>query len=257
MDSDKILHHIKKLLQHVEEYATAIAHDGSEEDIHQLRISYKKLRAFLRLSMCSQHPERSLKEMHPLKKVYSLAGEVRGMQLYSAKITALVSNEDYTGWLTAGTGKKKSKLSKDAGKLSLGHVAEKAAGHSFTHIDDKAVFGFIKQRRKTITALLQAGMTDDDLHEVRKQIKDILYTIDLLKSAPDKCFPISGKTNAEELKGLGDMLNDHQDYVMNLGLLHQRPRKFQHDGALLSLTNIWLEEKTALRSRILAAAGVK
>src|SRR5688572_7459944 len=74
-----------KYLQSLEKYCRRIPGSFTIEDIHDLRVDYKRLRAFTRLCQEEAHTRR-LQIPEPLRELYKAAGVVRDHQLFIAKI---------------------------------------------------------------------------------------------------------------------------------------------------------------------------
>src|SRR5688572_29116885 len=107
---------VEKQLGQVEKYALKIPGYFEMEDIHELRVEYKKSRAFLRLL---QHHEDSY-DLHiprKIKQVYKAAGDVLDLQLFIARINSFLSSPQqlphYLNWLQHLLFEKKERLVKE------------------------------------------------------------------------------------------------------------------------------------------------
>src|SRR5688572_16440361 len=84
---------IDKHISSIEKYSERMPGHFDQEDIHDLRVDYKKIRAFIRLLQL----EKGTGDLHipgKLKEVYHAGGKVRDMQLFLVELHSLpvVSN---------------------------------------------------------------------------------------------------------------------------------------------------------------------
>ena len=93
MDQEKIKHitnnHYRKLKKHIKK----ISEDFDMEAIHQFRIAYKKLRAFLRMISQDHETAGEIKVSKKLKRCYNLSGSVRDLQLQQQRILGATKQE--------------------------------------------------------------------------------------------------------------------------------------------------------------------
>src|SRR6266498_471691 len=74
-----------KYIHNIEKHSNRLPGSFDAEDIHDLRVGYKKIRAFLRLLQLESHAG-DLQLPPPLKSVYQTAGKVRDIQLFLGEI---------------------------------------------------------------------------------------------------------------------------------------------------------------------------
>src|SRR5689334_22039732 len=74
----------------IKKYGNQLPGYFEEEAIHELRLEYKKLRAFVRLVQMEAGASRQLTIPPALKKIYHAAGAVRDLQLFIPQV------KDYT-----------------------------------------------------------------------------------------------------------------------------------------------------------------
>lgn len=181
MKTKKIQRLVNGYLDKVVDAAATVDHKFDEEVIHDLRLQVKRLRALLRMYWL--FTGRSRPEMPKrLKKVYKAAGEMRDLQLllkamggeskmpevYRQEIEArlMAAREDWRDAYNAG------KLHKACKKLS---------NYEYKALPAFMPAEFIKERLTLIDELRAAGEPDDeDVHTVRKRVKDIIYMVRLV-----------------------------------------------------------------------------
>ena len=86
MNQEQIKHITNTHYRKLKKYFKHIIPDFDAEKIHEFRVEYKKLRAFLR--MLSQEDEKSgeIKISKKLKKAYHISGSIRDLQLQQLRI---------------------------------------------------------------------------------------------------------------------------------------------------------------------------
>jgi CHAD domain-containing protein len=94
MKNKKIKLYLKKKMDFIEKYAQIILISSEPEAIHQLRVGYKKLRAFLRLVKLSSSAEKGFVIPSTLRAIYVCAGRVRDLQIYFYKISSFYNKSD-------------------------------------------------------------------------------------------------------------------------------------------------------------------
>ena len=216
-----------KFTKSLVKYYKKIHSDFKEDHIHQFRISFKKLRAILRLQKNSKILGSDI------KSIYRVAGEIRNVQL----VIKMLSPQPGVGSRESGvtkqllpdleTLKKEWKvryktpvlpaLVSDLQKLKLKPANDK---HFFT-----------KKFNKLLYLLFADIITDDMLHEARKISKDLQYAMEVCKY--DKIHsklsvkPVSLKT----LKTIGKEIGLYNDQRMLIGFLYKfKPPKNDPDS---------------------------
>ena len=88
MHSSQIKHISSSLYKKLQQHINKIAVHFDTEDIHQFRITYKKLRAFFRMLSLQNNIEKAITPSKKLKKVYTLLGTIRDLQLQQQRTIA-------------------------------------------------------------------------------------------------------------------------------------------------------------------------
>ena len=87
MNQEQIKHiinnHYRKLKKHIKK----VSEDFDVEAIHQFRVEYKKLWAFLRMISQQQETAGEINVSKKLKKGYNISGSIRDLQLQQQRIT--------------------------------------------------------------------------------------------------------------------------------------------------------------------------
>lgn len=212
---------IKKRIQHIQKYAAQAASTNDEEAIHQIRVGYKKLRAFIRLARLEPSAKKQLQIPSRLKEMYKHAGEVRNLQIYYRHIISFYKKTDiYPTSVLEQIEQARCTLFKVIKQFhfhkAIKHIEEQLPGQLTKKILEK----FIRKKSEAINELLKTNMSDDNLHSVRKSLKDILYNLKPFHSDIQKYLPIAGKNDFQQLNDLSNTLNKHQEYVVDLSLVN-------------------------------------
>ncbi len=171
-----IKRHFKKLKKR---FKNATRHYDTEA-IHQFRISYKKLRAFLRM-MSSSNGAKEVKLSRKIKGVYAAMGSIRDLQLQQMRILEISKQEpkkpwDYIRLLQEHINKLKPRLNKTPFKKITDQNIKKIN----TLIPDSFDLNNFKNYSNKIWAKIYSiierkSFTDPDLHSIRKYLKDLFY----------------------------------------------------------------------------------
>src|SRR5665647_1643877 len=93
MNKEEIKHitdtHYKKIKKHIKQ----VTKDFDVEAIHQFRVEYKKLRAFLRMMSQQKGNAGEIKISKKLKKGYNISGVIRDLQLQQQRILEVTKDE--------------------------------------------------------------------------------------------------------------------------------------------------------------------
>ena len=233
--------------------------DFETEAIHQLRVEYKKLRAFLRMISNEKSSQEKIKIPGKLKKAYVIAGSIRDLQLQQKSIPGLT---------TAVTKKTKSYL-----KI-LGHQV-RILQPQFRNISlDKAIDKCIKKTEKLILEKINTivagrfvdnncaaiisiitgkNFNDANMHAVRKHMKDIFYTIQKLESAGVEINFQSGEILNAEKKYFDELLEKFgnlQDKCTSIALLDEHwihPLGKADKEILMRIRNVFIVERDVIK----------
>lgn len=186
-----------------------------EEAIHDFRVTVKKLRAFVRM----WRPAGALGKIKlsgRFKELYADLGIIRNLKLVESLIRrdAVENSALLPGYLQAleevGTVSKERVTAMSFEKV-VGEEAEtllKLVPPDLTNADiNKFVLSY---KEKLITLLTATYMTNEELHDVRKVLKDLFYNREFIQQEALLLLPglFSDETH---FKHLTHMLGDFQD----------------------------------------------
>jgi CHAD domain-containing protein len=179
MNRQQLKHTINSHYRNLKKWCKKIQEDFEVEAIHEFRVEYKKLRAFLR--MLSMQPGIAIKISKKLEKAYHIAGSIRDLQLQQQRIIETTLGEPkkplaYLSILEMETSKLKPELS----ELFLGDTFSESRKKTDLSVLDQVPVNsfrqFAKQKWEAVYAIVSSGdFCDDNIHAIRKHLKDLLY----------------------------------------------------------------------------------
>ncbi len=213
--------------------------------IHQLRIILKKLRAILRWQKANK------KIFQNLKMIYSLAGEIRDIQVVN-KLIARQKNisASFKSWLASDLKDRKqewghmdhekrlSRLKKDLQTVDLNH--------------DKNETFFTQKVKEMKRKLKGDSISDTAIHDVRKLAKDILYTQKYLKKK--RRADLSNELHLKKLEPITSKIGDYNDKNTLIRFLESYMKSKNildlNKGVGLIMVN-WRNRKTRQKQQLL------
>jgi len=215
-----------------------------ENIIHQLRTSFKKLRALLRWQ------NNNKKILKPVKEIYDIAGEIRNAQIV-LKNTIATKNElpEFFAWLDSSINHYKGEWGKIFQPKVLNTLLKK-----IKKVKVKEEFNrfFFSKRIKKIKRLLQASfISDDTLHEIRKMIKDMQYVSELFQKINKEKNGYSKKN--KDIKYLSEVLGEYIDKYVELILLQTYRMNEKNKTVLKRIIQVqqnWEHEKDAQKKQL-------
>lgn len=209
MKLKKISAKYKKGVRTIAESYHHLLNDFDADDNHDFRVGVKKLRAFIRLTNRNKIPK-------PIKKFYRLVGELRNIQLHEQRVQSF--SDDLEPYLETLHQEERSlrKKAMHSAPLSLKRFQKKLVHNAPAKLTQEEKTGFLKQNISRLAQLLALPYySDEDLHEIRKVLKDIMYNFDYLK---DAMLP-APLNNLQFMKELTDKLGDFHDLVLALSFV--------------------------------------
>lgn len=243
---------VQQLLEDIQLNITD-AHGGEEEVIHQLRVGYKKLRAIIRLAKLEDGSEK-LKLSKNFKELYRLAGELRTLQLYQHHIKNFYNNGAYLENVSSQINTAHQHLRDFLVNFNFRKVRNNIEKHLPDSLSKSSLKKFIDKKVNDIRQLPKEGVKDEQLHDLRKLLKDITYSLGETDADPKKFFPVAGKKNIKQLKKLSNTLNNFQDTVTNLFILDtiDTAHLSKKDRSILTgLRKEWEQRKDDIKKELL------
>jgi len=247
---------IRRHLHHIEKYCDQIPGSFAAEAIHELRVEYKKSRAFLRLL---QHEPDAGKLPMPdaIKTVYKTAGEVRDIQLFLSLINGLPAAGALpvfvSGWQKQLFSCKEA-LVKAIEEANFKKITSSIKKELPDQLQDDTIQQFMHEKIAAIRIILLAAEEENDLHDIRKNLKDIIYNIRLFENDLQIPFPIPTFAGETALSDMASRLGDFNDHCIALGMLQAHTGNHlpaEEQKLLDELQSGWQQQKEKEQQQLL------
>lgn len=187
------------------------------EQIHELRVAYKKLRAFVRLM---QEVKRSVSMPEELKDIYRSCGGVRDMQLV---LERLKENAEAIPVFVKGIRHDlflaKELLVLHIEDASVRELVKELVNDLPEAVTEEMVRQFIQRKVATIHVLLLALENEEQLHAIRKALKDLVYVKKIVETDLKFDYSFEEWKNDKKLEVLIALLGDLNDQYIALSFL--------------------------------------
>lgn len=234
--------------------------DFDKDAIHDFRVEYKKLRAFLRL--LSVHPmEQNARIGNALRRIYQAIGPIRDLQLQIDQLNKERDDPIFPQRYFAALAERLAKQKEEAlGVMNPGYL-EKSKAKIESRLPGQfpksAVALFAESGVLEIKKILsKKRLRDAHLHETRKLIKDIWYNSSMFPDELSVPFPWSGWSGkiAKSYSRLAASLGKFQDACALLAELKKSMAGAEEAEILFFRRKIGaaLREKKMLKAKILA-----
>jgi CHAD domain-containing protein len=247
---------IQKRLRRMETLCVQIPLTYDIEDIHDLRVEYKKLRAFIRL-LQEEEDTSKLKVPGKLKGIYETGGPVRDLQLFFPLLTPhfnQLPSQQYLDKLHIQLGASKENLRQAIEKTSFDKAEESILSHLPKGLRNETVKKFVQHKITVIQTGMLAIHHDEDLHTIRKQLKDLIYNIKTYRNDFNMPFPVSLGNSEDDLTHAASILGKYNDLCFALTFLqtHKEEGLPVIESQLLEqLESEWLAEKEARQKEVI------
>lgn len=243
-------------LKALDRYSSQIAGEFDLELIHRLRVEVKKFRAFLRL-YASAHEEKKARIPGRLKELYNIAGHIRDaqMQLVRAILERSEALTGYALWLTNFIAAGQQEWKNRYRPRILDEWQKQMRRVEWKMIDTGQLLHFFREKIHALgTIARKAAPDDEDLHDIRKVVKDLQH----LSRLSEQHWPEGKETLAvlpfKELDQLAQRAGDYNDERNALERLQQYIDTLAGPSRdLLQLRDTWQRLKEANRAALIDA----
>ena len=249
---------VHKYSHKLADHANAIPGSFDNEDIHELRVNYKKLRAFIRLLQEDADSGKNLVIPDSIKDVYQAAAEVRDRQLFLDFIHDSINNASETlpQFLTAikkGLFEFKEKLVKEIENASFKDAEAKIKKYVPPFLHDEAIHRFVHRKVAAVQLILLSLENDEDLHGIRKHLKDLLYVIRVYQHEWRISFPIQAWKSEKVLNDLTTVLGDYNDLSLSFTFLEAANYEIpDHEkSALIAIKEKLARKKVSMQQELI------
>jgi CHAD domain-containing protein len=214
----------------------------SPKRIHDFRLTVKRLRALIRLLNQLTNEQVNPKLNKSLRKIYTSTGKLRDLHIHTILLKSIKENSPYevkrlSKSINKFEKKAKKKIDKSFKKLDSNSYNSlisffKEQENKNLEISKEICYQFVENKHFKIRLLVGSSYEDIVLHEIRKHLKDIVYTLQLIQNE-DSNFVISAKNlnwlnNLQERLGLwNDWFTLHQ-MIINANTTKQLYPQLEH-----------------------------
>lgn len=210
--------YFKSLWYSMETHFMAFYDTQDAEELHQMRVQVKKIRALLDQLTDAGDQKKTTRYLKKLKEIFRHAGKLRSVHVNLEVMDNLnINNDDFVA-------QQQEILANETSLLYAKHdeyvkslkKAFKVFSKQFDDIRDKKVFRLFERQIKNLAQYFDSDWTFDlRLHEARKHIKELLYLHRALNEEQTQLFAL----NTEYLNDLQDIIGKWHDHVLTLQLV--------------------------------------
>lgn len=262
MDRQEIHKTIHEFFIRLKKLNREIGTDPEAASIKSYRVQIKKMRAFLRLIAMEAKDPKRLGLPKKLREQFKSGGKLRDLGLLEKRIEGAKAGKPGIQYETGNLFEDVSRQSKKIEKKSLSlndfeNAENKLALHLPPRYTTITLKRFLNEKMAAIRAIIARGkFTDKELHEIRKILKDILYTLKLYREnlKMDLGFQFWNSEELKKVKLLEERLgayNDNCNSLMFLSIRRIRNMSRNEKELLVALRQELLQEKRELRELIL------
>ncbi len=258
MNHKHVKHIVHQFHKDLEKHFEKSIKNFDMEALHQLRLTYKKLRAFLRMISNGEDGSAGILIAKKIKKCYRVAGRIRDMQLQQQRITevavqAAFQPKAYIGLLEKQISRQKPVFSATISPKIINQHQKKIfllLPEKFSLLDADIYAQKIWAAINTI--IISGRFYDHEIHNIRKKLKDLHYNFTSFNE-DEKLLLLQRVWKGKEetyYKALLEELGCFQDQCMAIVLLNQFWLKNLHKKDrqhLEQVKQIWLENKKLLK----------
>ena len=258
MNQEQIKHitnnHYRKLKKHIKK----VSEDFDVEAIHQFRVEYKKLRAFLRMISQDHETAGEIKISKKLKKGYNISGSIRDLQLQQQRILEATKQElkkpqAYLTLLQKEIDKLKPELSEIFLKKPVTASKKKTDAFIPHEFPLNSFRNFVQKKWAVVYAIIVSGhFSDDNIHAIRKSLKDLFYNLKIYEGVEHELLSLSIWKGKDEqyFNKLLDELGSFQDKCTAIALLKSYWLNSLHtynQELLEQIKKGWIKDKVRMK----------
>lgn len=261
MEHGKIKELIGEHLHQLKKSASEIDEGFEEEAIHTFRVEVKKLRALLRL-LATHYDHVPTSFSRNFRDIYHATGHLRDAQLMKGRWHERREPDfpELMDWLEEQAGDYKKEWKKHKTADILDALEDKLHGMEYGHLDTDDAKHFFGSRIRFIKEQLALRhLNDEELHDIRKKLKDMQYVEKLFSAHwPDGhasilMFPL---TDIQRLADAAGKYNDMRIALEILDSFEEDAYKIDDGETLIALKLNWLERKFVQRQQLMEDLSV-
>jgi CHAD domain-containing protein len=236
--------------------AHTISPNFDQDVIHHFRVQTKKLRALLRLIQ-TEDPELDIRLSKSFKKLYALSGEIRDAQVQLGRATKLCDPPlpDYTVWLAQEMANAETEFNAFYDVKVVRKLAKKLKKLDVPEISSETLQQYFQDHmEETVVLLLKEPLDDEDLHTLRKRVKDLQHVAKVCSEVwPEGAQAIGDSASLKTLEKLTDLAGDYNDQHMALLSLERYMESAEKTKKAEKVHGQWVAAKDEDRVKLLNA----
>jgi len=242
---------------------TLIKKDFDSAAIHDFRVDVKKLRSFIKLLALEPKAAKDLMLPPGIKKLYTLCGKIRDIQLQQLRMKEAFKDynqlDEFENLLNNEMNRWMKKVNIALRYRPLLDAEQKLPGNLPDRLSRGSIQQFFRQKKENMCTIISVGFfIDDELHSIRKNIKDIIYINKLLVGnvgMPVKAMQWD-KAEIKRAELLAQELGRYNDYCFALSFLKSdrlKTIKSKERKSIQIIRKEWKLEKRLKRKEIIAS----
>ncbi|MEP7106645.1 MAG: CHAD domain-containing protein [Ferruginibacter sp.] len=258
MNKEQIKHITNQHYRELKKHIKTVAGDFNVEDIHQFRVAYKKLRAFLRMISPVAGIPGKIEISKKLKRAYNISGQIRDLQLQQDRIMAAIKKDlkkplAYLRMLRKEIGKLKPELS----EIFLENPVTECKMKTDASVPEEFPLtnfrNFVQKNWNAVYAIIVSGhFSDDNIHTIRKCLKDLFYNLKTYEGVEREILSLSVWKVKDEpyFNKLLDELGSFQDRCASIALLKSwwlNSLNASNLEMLERLKRSWIKDKAGMK----------
>lgn len=219
------------------------SYSGSKEQLHRLRVAIKKIKAVFKLTNAVHKKFKYKKAFAPYRAVFKTAGLIREEQLLEEKLKGLIKTGK-AQQRAAVINRLNQQFRKQIAGFVTGMGKTPKTKDALGSLSGKKVANYCSALLKKIQKRWLKLKSEKDFHEMRKELKQLQYCVQLLPKKQRE--EIISSKKLERLDELQDTIGKWHDNVLVLDKLSQN-EEVNPDDFVTALK----EETRALRDEFL------
>ena len=203
----------RSLFKEAEKNAEKAIKHFDADSIHKMRVALKKIRAEFNLLLFFSQGKLSEKDIQKVKGTFKKAGTVRELQLVISSIESLPQRKESPQKVVLEYFKKREKKSekkfhdyfKEKGEKELSELKKIMLDESKNIQEHSLTPYFENLSNQIMTLQKKEDRTEEELHELRKRIKELKYNLEVLgetdRTRFENLFPPKKLDKLEEVIG--------------------------------------------------------
>jgi CHAD domain-containing protein len=256
MNSHQIEHIIHWHLKYLGRNAKDITSSFDKEAIHDFRVEAKKIRSILRL-MASQNDNFPTGYHGKFRKVYHTAGHMRDMQLLIDVLEEQHENvPEFKSWLNRRITEQKKMWEELPVRKAVKKLKDELLHLPYESVKRQTLLNFFSTDINAIKRIINNDLiSDEKLHQVRKQLKDMMYLSAFCDKEWEEGKELIKIFSPDKIVKLSAIIGEYNDQRVALEILNEciATRSFSEKKKPEQLKKRWQQQKKVQKEKLLTA----